>query len=301
MSPRQKVPTAKDYSIMDLWDRFERVKENPPDEIRYPAYVLSKGRSDIEGVADLFIEAGVPFRIVVEPQDEKPYGARFGKDRLVVMPKNNGGVTYVRNYAKDHATEEGFDFHWQFDDNIKRFFLRDNGKAHKVDPGWAIRVVEGVVDGYTNIGGANFANSGFVFGYDNREPITLNSQVYCAMLLSNNVRSRFRECHEDTDYSMQLLTEGLVTLSVKRICMEKPASATMKGGNYETAYKGNGRIERMEKLLEYWPGKFRIGYHKDGKPRLVPTGAYKGFNQLPIHKPSSGPGVQRAQKYPTAP
>ena len=301
MPPRVKIPTAKDYAIQELWDRFEDKRVNPPDEIRHPVYVLSKGRGGIKGVADLFAESGVPFRIIVEPQDEKDYAARWGRDRLVVMDRDNGGVTYVRNFAKDHSTGEGHEAHWQFDDNIKGFFLRDNGKAHRVDPGWAIRVVEGVVDGYTNIGGANFANSGFVFGYDKREPITMNSQVYCAMLLSNKPKARFRDCHEDTDYSMQLLAEGWVTLSVKRLCMEKPASATMKGGNYDTAYKDNGRIERMQTLVGYWPGRFRIGYHKDGKPRLIPTNAYKGFNQLPIHKPATGPNELRAHNHTTTP
>lgn len=283
-TPRVKIPTVKDYAIRDLWTRFDQQRDNPPDQIKHPVYVLSKGRSDITGVADLFSDAGVPFKIIVEPQDEIPYRERWGQDRLIVMPENDQGIVYVRNFAKDHARSEGHDYHWQFDDNIGGFYLRDNGKAKRVDPGWAIRIIEGVVDGYENIGGANFANAAFVFGYDKKEPITINSQVYCAMLLSTSSRARFRYSHEDTDYSMQLLAEGWVTLSVKRLCMTKPASATMKGGNLETAYKGTGRFDRMEATVAYWPGRFRIGYHKDGKPRLVPTNAYKGFTQLPIAK-----------------
>jgi hypothetical protein len=147
----------------------------------------------------------------------------------------------------------------------------------------ALRVIEGVYSRFQNIGGIGFANSAFVFSYDHKEPIVLNTQIYCGMLLNNRTIPSFRAgVVEDTDYSLQLLTEGWVTMSVKRISIVKPGSGTMKGGLNSNEYIGTGRTERFQKLVSYWPDRFRLSTHSDGKARAVPTNAYRGFRQLPM-------------------
>ena len=40
---------------------------------------------------------------------------------IVILEKNNQGISYVRNACKKHSMSIGADYHWQIDDNIKDF------------------------------------------------------------------------------------------------------------------------------------------------------------------------------------
>lgn len=161
------------------------------NDITYPVYVPSKARSHYPLVTDLLDEHGVDYLVAVEPQDEDAYRTRFG-DRLAVMPENDRGIAYVRNFMKDHAADRGFLYHWQVDDNVLAFRVRKDGKGVEVSPRHALSVVEQSVGLLTNVGGAGIANSAFVFGYDGKEPVQFNTQVYCAMLLRTDVAACFR-------------------------------------------------------------------------------------------------------------
>jgi hypothetical protein len=44
---------------------------------KYPLYVPSKGRADCCYTAEFLIRDQVPFRLVVEPSEEKAYRAQF--------------------------------------------------------------------------------------------------------------------------------------------------------------------------------------------------------------------------------
>src|SRR4030095_2320734 len=88
---------------------------------RYPIYVPSKGRATQCLTANWLQKEGVPFRLVVEPQDGEQYAGRYGLDRLLVLPfAHQGSVTPARNWIKAHAIAEGHERHWQLDDNIRR-------------------------------------------------------------------------------------------------------------------------------------------------------------------------------------
>jgi len=258
--------------------------------LTWPIYILSKARSHYRLVAHLLDEARVPYRVVVEPQDADAYRAKFG-DRVLVMDADDQGVAYARNFAKRHAAESGAAYHWQFDDNLRSFRVRRGGKSVPVNPRHVLSVVEQTVGMLTNVAGAGLANSAFVFSHDDREPVVFNTQVYCAMLLRSDVEAWFTpDTGEDTDYSLQILSAGYVTLSFKRVCMEKTPTEQMSGGNTEIEYQaGNGherRRWRFQNTVDRWPAHFKVGVHKDGRPRLVPTGGYRKFTQHPTPAPA---------------
>ena len=87
---------------------------------KYPIYIPSKGRSDICLTAQFLSKDEVPFYLVVEPQEEKQYVDTFGKKHILVLPFSNlGSVIPARNWIKEHATKNGHERHWQFDDNMR--------------------------------------------------------------------------------------------------------------------------------------------------------------------------------------
>ena len=65
---------------------------------------------------------------MVEPQDYDAYVERFGKDKVVNIGANDKGVYYVRNFCIDWSKKQGYEKHWQIDDNVKKLFYRPSNK-----------------------------------------------------------------------------------------------------------------------------------------------------------------------------
>jgi len=251
-------------------------------QIRFPIYIPSKRRPGRVLVARQFDADAIPYRIVVEPQDYDLYLEQYPAEKLLALDLNDGGIAYVRNFIKDHALASGYEYHWQFDDNVRSFAIRRNGKAKIARPVNALSFIESVVTSFTRIGGANFSNGAFAFSYDNKSVFALNNQVYCAMLLRTDTKARFRKgIHEDTDYSLQILSEGWSTIVCKRVVMTKTNTMTMSGGNTDSEYAGNGRRIRFERLVAEWPeAKFRLK-ERNGVWTVTPSRIWGKFPQRP--------------------
>ena len=267
----------------EIWERAIYLREHIEDQvnIHYPIYIPSKARTRYKLTADVLKDHDLPFFIVVEPQDERDYRSKYGSS-VVCLPENNQGVAYVRNFIKNHAAAAGHAFHWQIDDNIRRFTVRRDGKSVTINPRWALSCVEQITDSYGNIGGSCLSSNVYAFAFDHKEPVTFNVQIYSAMLLNSQTPQAFRQgVHEDTDYSLQILTDGYCTLVFRQINMEKAPSGQMSGGNTEIEYAEGKKIQRLHNTVTAWPDRFTIGRHRKGKLRLIPTNGYRGFNQIP--------------------
>ncbi|NJN50269.1 MAG: hypothetical protein HC798_03745 [Polaribacter sp.] len=60
--------------------------------------------------------------------------------------------------------------------------------------------------------------------------------------------------NEDTDLCLQVLTKGLCTILFNAYMIDKVATMTMKGGNSDELYKGDGRLVMARSLERLWPG-----------------------------------------------
>ena len=56
---------------------------------KYPIYIVSKGRWENPMTAKFFIEDGVNFKILVEPQEYDNYCNSIGKEYVVKLPFSN--------------------------------------------------------------------------------------------------------------------------------------------------------------------------------------------------------------------
>lgn len=262
----------------------------PKDKVKYPIYIPSRKRAKTIMTAKIFKAENLPFKIVIEPQDEADYRQYFTDDELLVMDKNDQGIAYVRNFIKSHSRANGDSFHWQFDDNIKNFAIRSDDKNLSCKATTALSTIETVTDMYSNIGGSGIIHQAFAFAQT--RPIQVNRQIYTAMLLNNEPKPMFRDGPvEDTDYNMSILTEGYCTLLFSKILMNKVTTMTMAGGNTEISYSGDGRIKRSEKLCELWPNTFKM-VEKKGEMRIAPSRVWATFPQRPIRK-NEGDGTQK--------
>ena len=73
-------------------------------------------------------------------------------------------------------------------------------------------------------------------------------------LIDNSLDIRWRgRYNEDTDLCLQALSLGLCTVNFNAFLIEKMHTMTMKGGNTDQLYKGDGRLTMARSLEKMWP------------------------------------------------
>lgn len=223
---------------------------------RYPIYVISKGRFDNCLTAKFLIEDGTPFYLVVEPQEAEEYKIRFGEERVYVLPFSNLGLGSIpaRNWVFEHAKAAGFDRHWILDDNISYFMRRYKGRRIRCNSAPALASVEDFVDRYENVAIAGLNYVMFCPDRNKVQPFLLNNHVYSCLLILNSLPHRWRgRYNEDTDLCLQVLSDGWCTVLMNVFLIQKKATMTMKGGNSDQLYKGDGRLKMARSLERAWP------------------------------------------------
>lgn len=228
-------------------------------KLKYPVYIISKGRYDVTLTADNFERSGVDYLIAVEPQEAAKYRAKLGANRVLVLPFSNLGLgSYpARNYCWEHAKEQGHEYHWLFDDNIIEWRKWVNGKRIKwQDVETALRYVEKEAD-ITKADILGFEEPNFSVKPP-KKPFKTNCHVYSAMLIKCGMPFRWRlKYNEDVDLCLQVLHAGGTTKSCVYYLADKVSTADkMKGGNQDELYKGNDPKKKLlkAKMLEaVWP------------------------------------------------
>jgi hypothetical protein len=236
---------------------------------KYPVYVVSKGRAE-NGLTARFLERdGVPYRIVVEPQEVEAYARSFGRENVLELPFSNlgKGSFPARNWIWEHAKESGAKWHWILDDNIGGVRRLYAGERIPCDSGPAFRAVEEFTDRYANIGisGMNYQ----MFVTPNSPPYRTNVHVYSCLLIRNDLPHRWRlRYNEDTDLCLQVLADGFVTVLVNVFMVDKKRTMTMKGGNTDDLYVSDGRLRMARTLEQAWPGIATTSW-RWGRPQHV--------------------------------
>lgn len=228
-------------------------------QLKYPIYIISKGRWDNPLTALSFESCNIDYFIAVEPQEAEAYQKKLGVKRVLVLPFSNLGLgSYpARNYCWQHAISRGATHHWLFDDNIRGFCKWVNGKKKQYENAAdAIKYVEK----YTDIKSIDIC--GFEYRYmcmkPPKKPFKNNCHVYSAMLINNSIPFKWRlKYNEDVDLCLQVLHNGGTTASCVYYLTNKTSTAAkMKGGNQDELYKGNDPKKKLlkAKMLEaVWP------------------------------------------------
>lgn len=286
-SPYAGIKTTEPVIQDDTEEVFEKHylqvlnnRSNLPVD-HYPIYIPSRGRSTTIQTTHALQESGISdYFVVVEPKDEQDYLKQFSKENILVMPDSDRGIAYVRNFCKSHAKAYGHKYHWQIDDNIKSFGIRENDKNNKCDALTVLKIVEETIKPFKNIGASGLKHQVFAFAEKNN--IGFNRQVYTCMLLSTEPEAQFRDgLIEDADYNLQILFDGYTVVLFNKLIMNKTTSMKMSGGNTEISHANGGREKRAIATQKQWPDVFSLKESKDG-PRLAPSRIWSSFTQRPI-------------------
>lgn len=227
-------------------------------EVNFPIYIPSKGRAKYGQTAKLLDSVGLPYRIVIEPQDLESYKEYWPEDVLLVMPKNDQGIAYSRSFIKQHAHEQGEEYHWQIDDDMNSFKIRMNKKNVKVNPRSCFSIVEEICGKFSNIGLCGITH--FAYAFAKKTQIALNRMTYGSYLIKSDLPMQWRHgVLDDLDFSLQVLEAGYCTIAFNTILFDTAATNTLEGGNQLNMFaSGDARRLTYEKTVEYWPGRFRV-------------------------------------------
>lgn len=235
---------------------------------QYPVYIISKGRWESRLTSKALEAMGVPYHIVVEPQELENYAAVIQREKILVLPFSNLGLGGIpaRNWVWEHSLTTGAKRHWIMDDNIKAFIRQNHSERITVRDGTALRAMEDFCDRYENIA---LAGPGYFFMGNRapasceKNPFLLNTRIYSCLLILNCIPYRWRgRYNEDTDLSLRALKDGWCTIQFWAFMQAKTATMTMKVGNTDQLYKQDekidGRLEMAKSLQLQHPDVARI-------------------------------------------
>lgn len=253
---------------------------------RYPIYVISKGRH-ATALTPLFLQRdGVPYKLVVEPQERDLYAARFGEANVLTLPFSNLGLGGIpaRNWVWEHARAAGARRHWILDDNMRMVRRLFRGKRIRCTSGKAFAAVEDFVDRYTNVAVAGLNYTMFVLN-DCPVPFYRNVHVYSCLLIDDMLTERWRgRYNEDTDLCLQVLAAGLCTVLVNAFMVDKMQTMKMGGGNSSQLYQGDGRLKMARSLERVWPYVVEVD-RRFKRPQHVVRYAWRRFDTPLKRKP----------------
>lgn len=243
---------------------------------RYPIYIPSKNRAHSCQTVKLFLKDDVPFKIVVEPSQVAEYEKVFARDLLLVLPEDGLRLLGARLWIREHSIAQGYDRHWQFDDNIRAMYRAHKGERVYCNSNIGICAVEDFTDRYENIGISGFNYRMFVTP-QTKTPYILNCRVYSASLINNRMPHKWRLYYnDDTDICLQVVTNNMCTVLFNAFCVDKITTMVVKGGNTDDLYRGDGRLIMARTLEEVWPEYVKTKW-RFGRPQHVVKDSWKCF------------------------
>jgi hypothetical protein len=231
---------------------------------RFPVYIISKGRWERRQTSKTLESMGCPYRIVVEPSEHEEYKRVIDPKKILVLPGDfselgQGGVP-ARNWVWEHSIKEGHDWHWILDDNIESVERFNNNLKIKCLTPAPFYVIEDFVLRYENVAQAGMNYALFCPASEARPPIKFNTRIYSCILIKNSLKHRWRgRYNEDTDLSIRIMKDGLVTVLFNAFLIGKRATQTQGGGNTDTVYNtGDNRLAFAQSLADQHPDVARV-------------------------------------------
>jgi hypothetical protein len=191
--------------------------------------------------------------IIVEPQDFDNYKTKFPNFEYLVLPINDGGITYVRNYIKQYTEENSISNYWQLDDDLTGLFYREGTKLIRSDFDVLYKAQQEFKNKKIALGSLEYRQ----FAWSANKDIILNS--FCdSCVYVDNVKTfglRYRDYvsgKEDRDFAMQVIKSGESTGRTTLYAFSAPPNGSNAGGLKETFYDLGKEKIAVERMVELW-------------------------------------------------
>lgn len=233
---------------------------------RWPIFIPSKGRAATPLTARALDAIGVPYTIVVQPQEAEQYGGVGLQGDVLLLPAGLDGLVPTRNWIWDHAASLGVEKFWTMDDNIDGFYRLNRNLKTPVADGMIFRVIEDFTSRFENVPVAGMQYFMFAPRKAKLPPFHLNTRVYSNMLIDTFAKdSQGRPwrnvgvLNDDTDLCLRMLKDGWCTILFNAFLAYKMTTMTVAGG-MTPQYQDDGRLKMAQELRERHPDVTQIAW-----------------------------------------
>jgi len=234
----------------------------------FPVYVPTRGRSSLaRGTLTLLVEAGIVATMVVEPREVDDYTRAFPAHQALVLPANDKGLVFSRNFIMQHARINGGWF-WMIDDDVTGFFKTVDRRNIKVGALEALIEAQRFFAGSKNAGQASLEYA--QIAWSAKKTFSLNS--YCDVVVCINADAtkslNYREAglKVDRDFTLQVLASGRNSCRVISYSFAAPKNGSNKGGLHDE-YAAGKEAASSRWMCETWgPAICTPHVKKDGRP-----------------------------------
>ena len=250
---------------------------------KYPIFIPTKGRADNCLTAKLLRKHDIHFYLVVEPQDFENYAKVYGAECLVKLEFNSNGLSFARRHIKKVALAKGYDYHWQMDDDVQYFQLRENNKNTTRDPLEVLGKLEDYISAHSGIAIAGLKDS--LFAWTVEEEIGFNKLIASVLLINTRTPFQWEDgMIEDVDYALQCCYKGYCTLIFNKVLYVKAPNRVAAGG----VLTGGGQSKYDQHLIRLCNKWSKVlswkRCPKTGRVKLKPTRVWLSFKQRPKKK-----------------
>ena len=216
-------------------------------------FVPTKNRVNNSTLLKYAQEVNQPITAVVEPQEYDAYKLKYPDFTFLVLPINNGGITYVRNFIKDYTEVNGIANFWQLDDDITGLFYREGTKLIRTDFDALVQAQVQFKNNGVALGSLEYRQ----FSWSATKDIIYNSFCDSCVFVDNtktfNLRYRvYVEGKEDRDFAMQVIKSGKKTARITLFAFSSPANGTNAGGLKEIFYDLGKEQICVSRMVELW-------------------------------------------------
>lgn len=233
---------------------------------KHPICVASKGRANDSKTLTALFENGSVVHLFVEPQDADKYQGCYPNADLHVLPENDKGISFVRNFILNFARIQGWDWYWMLDDDISNTYEVINKRCVKIPLNEALSKAEPLITGEPQvaIGSLEYQQ----YAWSAAKPKKYNSYCDVAVLISVSATKYFNyrdHCKEDRDFVLQALSLGWRSMRTCWIGFSVPKNGSNKGGLFD-AYASGLETHWSSAMVGMWPGICALNTKPDGRP-----------------------------------
>jgi hypothetical protein len=188
---------------------------------------------------------------------------------VAVLPENDQGLAYVRNWIIAHArAATGGGWIWMLDDDITRFFRVEGARCVPAPAGAVLRAAEAQIAARpgATLGALEYQQ----YAWRATGKPALNGYCDVAVCVhTGRFRGHFRadmDLKLDRDIVLQVLTTGGHTVRVTDHAFAAPKNGSNKGGLYDDYAQDGREAEASRRLAAAWPGLVTAIVKPDGRP-----------------------------------
>lgn len=256
--------------------------------------VPSKGRADkiIKHTMRWLPRTGFDVRVFVEPQEFDKYAERlehgnydnrvhFPPEALINIGENDKGLSFVKEYIKQYAIDNGYELVFKMDDDVLRFNARGKNKPDDemvMDFAGMVGVCRKTMGEYPDVGAIGFPYRNELFEPKRWASINTRLQT-CYIIRTELLQSGFNTTEDFAQY-VYIRSQNKTTLRYGLLGIDCADVGKNKGG-LQLFDRQKQFEEEAEKLREIYPA---LQFKKvDGKSWLyepVLTGDFFGVKKL---------------------